>query len=88
MRVVWTLVLAGVAWWVWRRWVAARVAREDAVAESVESSAGPAPSQSLPPARMVRCAQCGVHLPELDAVFSHGRHYCSAAHRDAAERVA
>ena len=35
-----------------------------------------------PPAqRMVRCAECDVHVPENDAVFDDGRHFCSEAHQ-------
>ena len=33
---------------------------------------------------MLRCALCSVHLPSSEAVFSGGKVYCSAAHRDAA----
>lgn len=29
---------------------------------------------------MVRCEQCGIHLPRAEAVTSRGRHFCSAAH--------
>lgn len=29
---------------------------------------------------MVRCAVCGVHLPESEAIASGGRHYCCEAH--------
>lgn len=32
---------------------------------------------------MVRCAQCGVHLPKGESVQADGRNFCSAAHRDA-----
>lgn len=32
---------------------------------------------------MVRCAQCGVHLPKGESVQLDGRDFCSAAHRDA-----
>lgn len=31
---------------------------------------------------MVRCAQCGVHLPKGESVQADGHHFCSAAHRD------
>jgi uncharacterized protein len=31
---------------------------------------------------LVRCARCGVHLPESEAVSQGTRHYCSIAHRD------
>ncbi len=47
-----------------------------------------------PPARqhrpgeqnMVRCAQCGVHVPETEAVRDDGRYYCSERHRLEARR--
>lgn len=32
---------------------------------------------------MVRCAQCGVHLPRSESILSQGKSFCSAAHRDA-----
>ncbi|MDH2915569.1 MAG: PP0621 family protein [Gallionella sp.] len=30
---------------------------------------------------MVRCAQCGVHLPKSEAIQSSGNLFCSEAHR-------
>jgi uncharacterized protein len=37
----------------------------------------------------VRCAHCGVHLPESEAVTSaQGLPYCSGAHREAGPRQA
>lgn len=30
---------------------------------------------------MVRCAQCGVHLPRGESVTTHGKFYCSAEHQ-------
>lgn len=30
---------------------------------------------------MVRCAQCGVHLPGQEAIFASGKYYCCDAHR-------
>lgn len=30
---------------------------------------------------MVRCAQCGVHLPKSEATASAGRFFCGEAHR-------
>lgn len=32
---------------------------------------------------MVRCAQCGVHLPKGESVQENGLFFCSAEHRDA-----
>lgn len=31
---------------------------------------------------MVRCAQCGVHLPRSESILAAGNYFCSAAHRD------
>ncbi|MDP2785121.1 MAG: PP0621 family protein [Sulfurimicrobium sp.] len=30
---------------------------------------------------MVRCAQCGVHLPKSESILSCGESYCSDEHR-------
>ncbi|HLP97938.1 MAG TPA: PP0621 family protein [Sideroxyarcus sp.] len=30
---------------------------------------------------MVRCAQCGVHLPKSESIAADGNFYCSEAHR-------
>ena len=35
-----------------------------------------------PPQDMVRCAQCGVHLPKSEALWNAGRSYCCRAHQD------
>jgi hypothetical protein len=35
---------------------------------------------------MMSCSVCGVHVPASDAIFAHGKVFCSADHRDAAER--
>jgi len=32
---------------------------------------------------MVRCAQCGVHLPKGESVEAEGHLFCGAEHRDA-----
>lgn len=32
---------------------------------------------------MVRCAQCGVHLPRSEGMLVGGDFFCSTAHRDA-----
>lgn len=32
---------------------------------------------------MVRCAQCGVHLPKSESVESDGQFFCGTGHRDA-----
>lgn len=32
---------------------------------------------------MVRCAQCGLHLPKGESVQAQGHFFCSVEHRDA-----
>ncbi len=41
------------------------------------------PSQDVSSAaeEMVRCAQCGVHLPKSESIMAAGNYYCSDAHR-------
>jgi len=42
------------------------------------------PKQDVPAASsedMVRCAQCGVHLPKSEATTSGGKFFCGEAHR-------
>jgi uncharacterized protein len=42
-----------------------------------------APKQDLPASaeEMVRCVQCGVHLPKSESILAGGNFYCSDAHR-------
>ena len=37
------------------------------------------------PERMVKCAHCGVNQPLSESILTHGRYYCSDAHRQEAE---
>lgn len=30
---------------------------------------------------MVRCSQCGVHLPKSESILAGGEYFCSEAHR-------
>jgi uncharacterized protein len=44
-----------------------------------------------PPARaedMVRCVQCGVHLPRSESIMAGGNFYCSEEHRRAHQGAA
>lgn len=42
-----------------------------------EQAPPPAPAQE----DMVRCAQCGVHLPKSEAILSQDEFFCSDEHR-------
>jgi uncharacterized protein len=47
---------------------------------SLWRSSRPEKGHRQQPARMVQCAQCGVYIPENEALSSGGRFYCSEAH--------
>ena len=49
-------------------------------ARSVAKSAGQTP-RARPGEDMVRCAQCGVHLPKSESIVTHGKFFCSEEHR-------
>ncbi|KZX57237.1 PP0621 family protein [Stutzerimonas frequens] len=63
-RLLFWIALIAAAFWLWRR---------------LTQKKTPTTQQqgSLP---MVRCAQCGVHVPQDQALQSQGRWYCSQAH--------
>lgn len=63
------LVLA----WRWRGWRASEQRRRAP------------PETPLQVTDMVRCAQCGVHIPANEAVAGRKGQYCSTAHRLAME---
>ena len=45
------------------------------------------PGASEPPKAMLRCAQCGTHLPRDEALPGRGGVFCDAAHRAAFEQA-
>jgi uncharacterized protein len=48
---------------------------------SLLRSSRPAGRREQQTARMVKCAHCGVYVPEHEALASGGRFYCCEAHR-------
>ena len=64
-------VVFGVIWWI-------KLSRPSSAKD--KSSA---PNDQ--PLNMVRCAHCGLHLPENEAIASRNAVYCSDAHRALAE---
>jgi uncharacterized protein len=42
-----------------------------------------APKQDVPTSaeEMVRCVQCGVHLPKSESILAGGKFFCSEEHR-------
>ncbi len=65
------VVLAGV--WLWRT---------RSVSDRVAPPKAPAPAEPLD---MVRCAQCGVHVPGNEAVVGQHGSYCCASHLQQSE---
>lgn len=66
------VVLLGV--WLWRS------GRRKEPAERADT-----PPPASGPQDMVRCAHCGVHLPQGDAIVGRIGYYCSPEHRQLAE---
>lgn len=84
MKYLLVLAVLWVAIWLWRknRREEMRDAQREKAARAQRQPAAPAA-----PKAMLRCAHCGLHLPAGDALGGPGDAvYCSAAHREAAER--
>lgn len=57
-------------------WLLRRALRSDERDPPRDAGQPPAPPQG----ELVRCAQCGVHLPRAEARMNAGRLYCSDEH--------
>ena len=64
-RLLFWIILIAAAFWLWRRIM------------HKGSKAKKSTQTTLP---MVRCAQCGVHVPRTQALQNQDRWYCSRAH--------
>ena len=73
MRLLLVFVVVLILAWRWRVWREARPPRRRAPAGQPKAIT------------MVHCRQCGVHIPEQDAMVGSEGHYCCAAHRQAME---
>lgn len=51
-------------------------------ARTARSAHTPPPARA--PERMVKCAYCGVNQPVSESILTHGKYYCSDAHRQQA----
>lgn len=70
-------VIVGLLWWLRGRVESSRARRPADPAGTGQRPAAPgAPAQQA----MVQCAQCGVHLPEGEAIGFRGLHYCRTSH--------
>ncbi|MEQ1668762.1 MAG: PP0621 family protein [Sulfuriferula sp.] len=64
-KLLFLLLCAGIAYWWWRK---------------SHSHTKRAVEQVKPVENMVRCVQCGVHLPQNEALGDADAWFCSAAH--------
>ncbi|WP_439683612.1 MYND finger [Cupriavidus oxalaticus] len=74
-------VVLGVFWWLRAR-AEARLAQQRAQQQARESAARSSANAGRPESAepMVQCAQCGVHLPQGEAIAWRGLHYCRRSH--------
>ena len=72
MKFLLLLAVIGVVYWLFKSYK--RKARREAEPQA------PAGSED-----MVRCAQCGLHLPRSESLPAGPRFYCSAEHRRQSE---
>lgn len=68
-RILLIMALVGVGIWLLRKALNHR-----------KPPAPPADAKDSPDA-LVKCAHCGIHLPQVDAVWKEGRAFCSMTHR-------
>lgn len=68
-RLLFLLVIGVVVYWLLKSY--RRQLRED---QSAADTSGQAED-------MVRCAQCGVHLPKHESLLAQGEYFCCEAHR-------
>jgi uncharacterized protein len=81
MKFLLLLAVLGVAYMVWRH------KRLEQGGTNRQPAPPKPPPGAIQPLEMVRCPQCGVHVPRADAVADEqGRLYCSREHREAARR--
>jgi uncharacterized protein len=69
------VVLLFILWLTWQ--VARRLWREH---QKKQVNTDPTPRE-LPAKRMLRCAHCGVHFPEQEAVYSEKDVFCCSEHQ-------
>ena len=77
MKYLLVLAVLLIAFWLWRS------GRE---AGRAQAPVKPKKAAQPPRLEMVRCATCGLHLPETEAVRANACYYCSVEHLNQAEQ--
>lgn len=74
-RLLIVVVIVVVVFWLLKSY-RKQLPKEDVPREDVHGKEMPGQAED-----MVRCVQCGVHLPKRESVLAGGKYYCSEAHR-------
>lgn len=77
MKYLLVLAVVLVAFWIWRN--NRRIDQDDPASPAKKPPA--APPRVAPPADMVACRHCGLHLPGPEALKGKQGVYCSTEHR-------
>ncbi|NBA96430.1 PP0621 family protein [Pseudomonas sp. R5(2019)] len=72
VRLLFWIAVIAAAIWLWRKFKSAPVAKPD---KSLDS-----------PLKMVRCAHCGLHVPDTQAIRTGSLWYCSQKHLEQGPR--
>ena len=71
IRLIAILVIAWLIYSLTRRWLAGLKNKSDSQPEHIDT--------------MVRCDQCGLHIPHNEAIQSGGKNFCSVEHKKLSE---
>lgn len=66
-RLIFLFAIVAVAYWLLRSYV----------------KRPPSQPATKAPEEMVRCAQCGVHIPKSESILAEEMYFCTAAHQHA-----
>jgi len=86
------VVVAGVLWWVQRRWQAPQAPRQERPwgwrwgRTQEPPAAADAPENAVREDALVACARCGVLIPKSEAKMRDGRYFCCDEHRQLGSR--
>ena len=75
MNLIRLIILALVIWLIYRM-----------VRQMLAKPRAKKPSRPQVGTDMVRCAHCGIHIPDNEALYRDGQPYCSEEHREAGPR--
>jgi ABC-type nickel/cobalt efflux system permease component RcnA len=79
MKTLLMLLVAVVAWWLWRGLFRDRFSSDETRREAVRASTDDTFTQET----VVACAYCQLHLPHSEAVWSGDKAFCGQAHLQA-----